>query len=478
MEFPNFRFMGSRRQPSDESSHQTEANTNFGFGSLLFAPSECYVPQNASVSDAHGSWRHGQVATAHSSREEVIEQQQLLSLAYQHVTQPYRFPELSFVDQSHQQVPIWTGQSTDLAAAAASTESADQSPPSWTLEDVEPFPLSIPYSSNSSDQYQTWPDVLENAGLVRQRLMPVDRPAFSMPCAVMAPHRKTHSKLSPNWAMNVSGTNTTGTKEKETCLMGPDTSFATHSHFLPTQLLAPCPPEVETVTTSNDDAKQRTSAPHQSQTQFSLQEQLIEVQKKMAQLQQANAELKTMSKETAIVPASNQLESLSFKREPGASMSRKSDRMQQESIDNLEKKVHKKSSASNIWKDADRPKRPLTAYNIFFQHERARLLGEDISLQTPPSVPNLGADEKDGFRDCAYTENAPAPCSKRRTRIRRAPHNKMSFENLAQIIGKNWKETNKETRAIFQALADKDKKRYFLDKEAYLKRKRERQENG
>ncbi|GFH53572.1 hypothetical protein CTEN210_10048 [Chaetoceros tenuissimus] len=94
-------------------------------------------------------------------------------------------------------------------------------------------------------------------------------------------------------------------------------------------------------------------------------------------------------------------------------------------------------------KSKDAPKRPLSAYNIFFKEERQRM------LQSLPSMDN------------GPTSNSSSKSSRRRRRKGRdQPHGKISFENLAKTIGSRWRELGSAERKKFEILAAKDTERY------------------
>jgi hypothetical protein len=92
-------------------------------------------------------------------------------------------------------------------------------------------------------------------------------------------------------------------------------------------------------------------------------------------------------------------------------------------------KVPKKRS----WKKPKgKPKRPLSAYNLFFQRERNNLL---------TALPNVNHIDD-------YTINEHEKISKRRK-----AHGKIGFAELAQEIAKKWRSLDKSKRAIYEARA-------------------------
>jgi hypothetical protein len=94
----------------------------------------------------------------------------------------------------------------------------------------------------------------------------------------------------------------------------------------------------------------------------------------------------------------------------------------------------KKRRARKKWKKPrDKPNRPLSAYNLFFQKERASMLGED-------------AKEHEA--------------EKGQKRVHRKTHGKIGFAEMARIIGAKWKTLNDEEKKEFTEVAAKEKKRY------------------
>jgi hypothetical protein len=93
----------------------------------------------------------------------------------------------------------------------------------------------------------------------------------------------------------------------------------------------------------------------------------------------------------------------------------------------------------------DKPKRPLSAYNIFFKEERARLLAKlDEANNTDKS--EEGQDEA----------------------AERKPPSKIGFENLAKMIGSKWQSLVPKDVEYYKEKAGEDMKRYKTEMEGYL----------
>lgn len=89
-------------------------------------------------------------------------------------------------------------------------------------------------------------------------------------------------------------------------------------------------------------------------------------------------------------------------------------------------------------KPKDKPKRPLSAYNIFFKEERQRILEQIPGSEEIP------------------TEVASPTSSKRK----KNPHGKISFESLAKAIGQRWQDLSSEKLDCYKKKAGTDKLRY------------------
>mmetsp|Transcript_14558 Transcript_14558/g.20550 ORF Transcript_14558/g.20550 Transcript_14558/m.20550 type:complete len:464 (+) Transcript_14558:206-1597(+) len=96
-------------------------------------------------------------------------------------------------------------------------------------------------------------------------------------------------------------------------------------------------------------------------------------------------------------------------------------------------------------KPKDMPRRPLSAYNIFFKEERAKILGSATAEGHPATAHDN--DNED--------------------RKTRAPHGKIGFENLAKTIGRRWKSLNPSHLERFKVLAHEDMERYRREMDEY-----------
>lgn len=92
-------------------------------------------------------------------------------------------------------------------------------------------------------------------------------------------------------------------------------------------------------------------------------------------------------------------------------------------------------------RDPDRPKRPLSAYNIFFKDERAKMLAQQLARA-----------------EIGYADANRAPTG-------------VGFEAMARTISQKWHQIDPESKAKYQALADKEKNKYSVEKEKYMQKK-------
>jgi hypothetical protein len=106
-------------------------------------------------------------------------------------------------------------------------------------------------------------------------------------------------------------------------------------------------------------------------------------------------------------------------------------------------------------KPPDMPRRPLSAYNIFFQEQRALIIGTN-----PPCLERRQT-------------NATTSNFERKKRAHRRTHGKISFSDLAKAIGKKWNELSEDGRSKYVESASKEKARYQEELKVYRSKRQE-----
>ena len=112
------------------------------------------------------------------------------------------------------------------------------------------------------------------------------------------------------------------------------------------------------------------------------------------------------------------------------------------------------SDMGGVRHPGEKPKRPLSAYNFYFQLERERI---------------ISSDESDRHLHVTYTEEdvqrltlmqARKADQPKEKRSHRKTHGKISFGDLARTIANKWKQLAAEDKEIFEGSAAQEKERY------------------
>jgi hypothetical protein len=111
------------------------------------------------------------------------------------------------------------------------------------------------------------------------------------------------------------------------------------------------------------------------------------------------------------------------------------------------------------------PRRPLSAYNLFFSEERERILKEIEKKESKDGEPPAEEQVEDEEKPKALLR--PLIPAEKKRRPHRKTHGKISFQELARMVGERWKNLPDDERKYYQDLAQEDMKRQKVAMEEY-----------
>jgi len=120
----------------------------------------------------------------------------------------------------------------------------------------------------------------------------------------------------------------------------------------------------------------------------------------------------------------------------------------------------------------DKPKRPLSAYNVFYQEERKRIL-EEMGHK-----PKVDETEKVNTQGEHAMKTNTGPIKRMRGRPRgknykkKCPHRMIGFEDLTKCISKRWKLKKKEFNKTHGSMVEENRRRYKARMKAFKERKK------
>ena len=127
----------------------------------------------------------------------------------------------------------------------------------------------------------------------------------------------------------------------------------------------------------------------------------------------------------------------------------------------------RKKRRSQRKQPTDKPRRALSAYNLFFSAERARILKEIEVQEGGTAVYREGVEAGEETEACRALQRPLVPSEVKR-RPHRKTHGKIGFQNLAQTVALRWRQLSAEQKSHYQDLADADLLRHKDAMEEYF----------
>ena len=122
----------------------------------------------------------------------------------------------------------------------------------------------------------------------------------------------------------------------------------------------------------------------------------------------------------------------------------------------------------------EKPKKPLSGYNIFYQQERKRILEEKGYVANN----DVNQDSDVELYPASDLNDNAQKAKKKRGRPRgknykkKSPHRKIGFEELTKCIAKRWKSRKEEYTRLYCLVVEADKKRYKEEMIEYNRKKK------
>jgi len=132
--------------------------------------------------------------------------------------------------------------------------------------------------------------------------------------------------------------------------------------------------------------------------------------------------------------------------------------------------ITKPASSKRKRKEKDAPRRPLSAYNLFFKDRRADLLKKGLQ-ETKHKADDT---EKPSAQVTISSKGVVTKLSASAPRVRKGrnpPHHIMSFKEMAQKVSEQWKNVSDEEKQQYQIQAKEEKERYQDELYLYQKKK-------